>query len=156
MPPNAGRVAVCQPRNRQTIPSGGNSKEAHQASSESSGDHNHGGLEDLPAQLPVVVGPDRSTNWGTTRVDAPCQHSNHNECLRQGNDRRQTAGTRERGRDDFEASREPHEQARSRGRETGTCGYRGLKWSWELRLEARNLLKKLVAGAGFEPATFGL
>ena len=80
-------------------------KEAHQASSESSGDHNHSGLEDLPAQLPVVVGPDRRTDWGTTRVDAPCQHSNHNECLRQGNDGRQTAGTRERGRDDFETSR---------------------------------------------------
>ena len=82
-------------------------KKTHQARSQNSGHRNHGWLEDLPAQLSVVVGPNRSTDWSTARIDAPCQHSDNDECLRQGNDGRQAAGTRERGRNDMKPAVNP-------------------------------------------------
>ena len=100
----------------------------------------------LPAQLPVVVGSDRSTDWSTARIDAPCQHSSDDERLWHSNDRRQAAGARQRGSDGAETGCEPPEYGRGRGREAGTCGYRGLKWVWEVRLAARNQLKRFGCG----------
>ena len=100
---DAGWVVVRQSRHGQTVSSGGDSEEAHQKSGESCGDHGRDRLEDLPAQLPVVAGPDRSTNRGAARIDAPCQHSNDDECVWTGNDGWHTAGTRQCGGDDIQA-----------------------------------------------------
>ena len=107
-------------------------------------------MEDLPAQLPILDGRYRRSAHRPSGVDASRRHPDDHERLRQGYGGRFEESQRRGCSIGFAGK--PHNSAVC---EVG-LGYRGLEWSWEMRLVARNLLRNLVAGEGFEPSTFGL
>lgn len=46
----------------------------------------HPRLAQFPAQLPIMAGRHECSNIGAKSIDAPCEHSNHNEHLRKSYD----------------------------------------------------------------------